>query len=386
MSAGPFVSASLRRLVRDRTAMFFVVALPIVVILVIGITVRGFNSFRVGVVLPPSSGPATHELTAALDADPSLDIRTVPDVATGRTELRRGEISGLVVIPSRYDAVATGGGTLRIPVVASAAGSDQQAVVAAVSAVVAHQAARMQAARFTASVTDTPLDVALARATRLQPSNSVVGVRSELVNRSSVLPSGFSYSAPTMLVLFVFINALAGGSAIIQARKLGIYDRAMAAPIHARSIVIGEAGASLSVALLQSVLIVAVGGLIFGVQWGNPLAAIVLVIVWALVGTGAGVLSGTLFRTPEQASAIGPAIGIAFGMLGGCMWPLEIVTPAMRTIGHLVPQAWAVDAWSVLLSRGGDLAAIGKQISILAAFAVVLLAVASARLHSTLTS
>ena len=385
MSAGPFVSASLRRLVRDRTAMFFVVALPIVVILVIGITVRGFNSFRVGVVRPPSSGPATHELTAALDADPSLDIRTVPDIATGRAELRRGEISGLVVIPSRYDAVATGGGSLRIPVVASTAGSDQQAVVAAVSAVVAHQAARIQAARFAASVTDTPIDVALARATRLQPSNSVVGVRSELVNRSSVLPSGFSYSAPTMLVLFVFINALAGGSAIIQARKLGIYDRAMAAPIHARSIVIGEAGASLSVALLQSVLIVAVGGLIFGVQWGNPLAAIVLVIVWALVGTGAGVLSGTLFHTPEQASAIGPAVGIAFGMLGGCMWPLEIVTPVMRTIGHLVPQAWAVDAWSVLLSRGGDLAAIGKQLAILAAFAVVLLAVASARLHSTLT-
>ena len=167
-----------------------------------------------------------------------------------------------------------------------------------------------------------------------------------MVNRSSVLPAGFSYSAPTMLVLFVFINALAGGSAIIQARKLGIYDRAMAAPIHARSdrrrrggrpAVRGAAAVGADRGRGRDSSSACSGA----TRWRRPC----LVIVWALVGTGAGVFSGTLFRTPEQASAIGPAVGIAFGMLGGCMWPLEIVTPVMRTIGHLVPQAWAVDAW-----------------------------------------
>jgi hypothetical protein len=29
-------------------------------------------------------------------------------------------------------------------------------------------------------------------------------------------------------------------------------------------------------------------------------------------------------------SAIGPVVGIAFGMLGGCMWPLEIVPNTVR--------------------------------------------------------
>ncbi|HEU5470800.1 MAG TPA: hypothetical protein VFV67_09105 [Actinophytocola sp.] len=50
-------------------------------------------------------------------------------------------------------------------------------------------------------------------------------------------------------------------------------------------------------------------------------AAAALITVWALVGTGTGILAGTLSRTPEQAGAI----GIAAGMLGGAMWPLEIV-------------------------------------------------------------
>jgi hypothetical protein len=54
---------------------------------------------------------------------------------------------------------------------------------------------------------------------------------------SDSLPEGFSYSAPTMLVLFVFINAMAGGAAMIQSRTPGIYDRMLAGPVTARAIV-----------------------------------------------------------------------------------------------------------------------------------------------------
>jgi len=123
-------------------------------------------------------------------------------------------------------------------------------------------------------------------------------------------------------------------------------------------------------------------------SWLPPmaLAAAALVIVWVLVGTGAGMLAGTVFRTPEQASAIGPALGIGLGMLGGAMWPLEIVTPVMRAIGHGTPHAWAVDGWIEVLSRGGGLLDIGPQLAVLAGFAAVLLALASIRLRRRLTA
>ncbi|MGH4030404.1 hypothetical protein ACQB60_15850 [Actinomycetota bacterium Odt1-20B] len=50
-------------------------------------------------------------------------------------------------------------------------------------------------------------------------------------------------------------------------------------------------------------------------------------------------LSGALFRTPEQLHAIGPAVGIGLGMLGGCAWPLIIVPRWLRAVGHAVPYA-----------------------------------------------
>jgi len=200
----------------------------------------------------------------------------------------------------------------------------------------------------------------------------------------SVLPQGFSYSAPTELVLFVFLSALGAGAAMIETRKLGMYERMSAAPVRARTIIAGEAITYFTIALAQSILIVLVGLVCFGVSWGNPLAAAALIAVFAAVGAGAGMVAGTLFRTPEQASAIAPTVGIGLAMLGGCMWPLSIVSSTMRAIGHATPQAWAVDAWTSLLSRHGTLISIGPQLGVLSAFACAFLVVAVVRLRRVL--
>jgi linearmycin/streptolysin S transport system permease protein len=150
--------------------------------------------------------------------------------------------------------------------------------------------------------------------------------------------------------------------------------------------VFGEALCYLALSLGQALLIVVVGTVMFGVSWGNPVAAAALIGMWSLVGTGAGMVSGTIFRTSEQAGAIGPAVGIAFGMLGGCMWPLEIVPESVRLAAHFTPHAWAVDAWVTLLSRGGGLVDIAGYLAILATYAVALLAIASFRLRRSLVT
>jgi ABC-2 type transport system permease protein len=129
---------------------------------------------------------------------------------------------------------------------------------------------------------------------------------------------------------------------------------------------------------------VTIGAVVFGVSWGNPLAALVLVLVWSLVGAGAGMLSGTLYRTPEQATAVGPALGIALAMLGGCMWPLALTTSTMRVVGHFTPQAWAVDAWTALLSRHGTVSSIAGNLGVLTLFAAGFLLLATTRLRRAL--
>ena len=113
-------------------------------------------------------------------------------------------------------------------------------------------------------------------------------------------------------------------------------------------------------------------------------AALLLVTVFALVGTGVGMLLGAVLGNAEQATSIGPPVGIALGMLGGCMWPLAIVPEPMRVVGHLVPQAWAMDAFIALIAKDAGLAGITRQLAVLAAFAAALLVLATWRLRKAL--
>ncbi|MGH9021021.1 MAG: ABC transporter permease [Acidimicrobiales bacterium] len=380
MRAIAIARASIRRVTRDRTSLFFLIVLPVIVIVIVGATARGFTTFKVGVDAVGADAQG-RELVSALEHTSGIDVVSYTSEKSLTLGLARGEVSTGVLIPRDLGAAERSGRTIGVTVFAERVNNTQQAAATAVSSVILRQGALVEAARFTAAHSASSYDVALGAATRLQASVPRVTVRTVSADTTaSTLPQGYAYSAPTELVLFVFLSALAGGGTIIDTRRLGMYERMLAAPLRARTIVLGETLTYFCIALAQSLLIVVVGSVAFGVSWGDPLAAIALVLLWALVGAGAGLLAGTLFRTPEQAGSIGTTAGLALAMLGGCMWPLSIVSTVMREVGHVAPQAWAVDAWTALLARHGTIVTILPQLGVLAGFAAVLLAVSTSRL------
>lgn len=384
MTVLALVGVRWRGVVRDRVGVFFLFVLPILVIALIGFTLRGSSSFRVGLVID-GDGPITADLVRVVRATPEVDVSSIASAGVGRTALRRGELDAVLVLPADLDANVTAGKPTTIAIIAERADTSQLGAYTALANIVAHHANEVTAARFTVEHAGGSLTDRLALVRRTEPSATPVHLRRVSVDAgANPGPTGFNYSAPTMLVLFIFINALSAASAMIWTRDQGLFSRILAAPVRPRTIVAAEALSYLTLAIGQSALITTLGAIAFGVHWGNPLAAALLVVTWALVGTGAGVLAGTTFRTPEQATSIGPSIGLAFGMLGGCMWPLEIVGPVMRTIGHFTPHAWAVDAWTAVVAKGATVSDIAVDLGVLLAFAAGLLIVATIRMRQTI--
>jgi ABC-2 type transport system permease protein len=378
--------SALRRLARDRLALFFLVLLPVVIIAIIGITFGDAASERLPVgIADEGAGPLGDELRAALAASPALDPRAYDDTDALGKAVRRGVVSAGVVLPAGYDQALRAGRAAEVTFVVDQTRPAPAPVRSAVSAVVARQAAQVKAARFAADHAGVGFDTALARARALSALPEQVRVEATTIGgREDALPTGFNYTAPANLVLFVFITSLAGAAGLIEARRLGVTRRMLATPTTASTILFGEALSRFAVALLQGMIIFLVGWLVFGVDWGHPPAALLLVVTFALVGTGVGMLLGSVLRNAEQATSIGPPVGIALGMLGGCMWPLAIVPQPMRVVGHLFPQAWAMDAFIALIAKGEDIAGIARQLAVLAAFAVALLALATWRLRRAL--
>ncbi|MDQ2649318.1 MAG: ABC transporter permease, partial [Actinomycetota bacterium] len=211
----------------------------------------------------------------------------------------------------------------------------------------------------------------------------------EVVDRSDEGEEGdagsFSYITPANLTLFVFINTLVVSTILANDRKQGITRRLLAAPVTAGTITLGLAAAKIAFALVQATILVAIGTFVFRVHWGDPLAATTVVILFALVAAAIGLIVGARARDADQAQSIGVPISVAAGMLGGCMWPLEIVPDAMRMAGHVTPHAWAMDVWRDLVFDEASFGDVVPELTVLAVAAVVLFAVAARSLRRAVT-
>ena len=337
--------ANMKRTVTDRRVAFFALVLPIAIILLVGLLFGGsLRRLPTGVI--DERGDSA--LRQALAKSPALKVKTYHSLSTVRRDVRRGRIMAGIVIPASTTEPVT---------LVSQPGRQETVTV--------------RAALASATGALSAPGAALGPVVR----HSVHGK----LNRKD--PSPYSYTSAGNLLLFTFVNSLAMSVALVYTRQLGITQRMLATPTSSATVVVGELLGRLGVSAGQAIALVAFGAFVFDVNWGDPRGFVPVVALYVLISTGAGVLVGTVATSEEQAISAAIPIGVGLAMLGGCMWPLSIVGPLMRAVGHLTPQAWAMDSFLHLVLAGDSAGSVVPEILVLTGFAAALLTVATWRMR-----
>jgi ABC-2 type transport system permease protein len=88
------------------------------------------------------------------------------------------------------------------------------------------------------------------------------------------------------------------------------------------------------------------GKFLFGVDWGMNVGLVIGIgILYIFVMTALSLLVVSIVRTTGQLGAVSPIILTGMGMLGGCMWPLEIISSkALLFLANFTPHKWAIAA------------------------------------------
>lgn len=370
---------------RDRISMFFIFVFPVILILLIGVSFGEDFTPRLGVV-SGGSGDLGAEVVRSLEGGGGLETERFDDRAGLVDAVERGTIEAGAIVPRGYDAGLRAGEHEHVQYVAQPGGLST-ALRATVDSAVADQAELVRAARFASEESEVGFDDAYRRAEAV--SASVPGVSVNLTSAEGgplEEPIGrFDLGAASQLVLFTFINSLGGSVALIQSRHLGVSRRMLSTPLRIGTVLLGEAFGRFLIAMVQGTFIVIAAALLFGVDWGDPLAATSLVVAFALVSTGAAMLFGALLANEQQAGALTP-LSLGLAALGGCMVPLEVFPPLMKQIAFITPHAWAMQGFTELIRRNANLLDVLPQIGVLLAFAVVLLAVASNSLRRSIVT
>ncbi|TVR22852.1 MAG: ABC transporter permease [Ilumatobacter sp.] len=376
----------LARIVRDRTGMAFIVVLPVLVIIVIGSSIGSVSgSARIG-VLDLDRTTASSVLIDDLDTSDHLEVVLVDDLESLTVDVRLDRIRLGVVIPAGHADRLAAGTTSEIELVLDPSRATAAAARNSVAGVVDRHAAVVAATAFAADLTGADPDTVTRAAGEIAADVAPVRVETEDVGTGGIdAGSPFSYPAAANLVLFTFINTLAVGGALVESRRLGVTRRMLAGPVSPSAVIGGYAASRFLVAIGQGLLVIVAGALLFDVEWGSPVAVALLVITFSIVAAAVGVLVGAVARTPEQTQSIGIPVGIAMGMLGGALWPLQFVPDWLRQLGHITPHAWAMDGWVTVVFENGGVRDIAVELAVLTIYGLVVAAFAVAGLRRAVT-
>ena len=374
--------ANLRRLLRNRLDLFFILVLPLIIVLVTGLQFGSGFQARVG-LLAVEGGELADELATSLERD--WEVHRYADAGELAGDVSDGRVAFGLALPDGYTDRLLAGEEVEVEF-RTPPGDLAIARRNVVEAAVAAQAATARAATFAAAETGAAIDETLPIAQAADGALPPIEVEVTTLGES-LFPrelGGFALGAQGQLVLFIFLTSLTGASQLILSRTLGVSRRMLSTSTPMASILLGEALGRFGVALFQGLFIVAATALAFGVAWGDPLGAAALVISFSFVCAGVAMLIGAVSSNAEQASSIGVFAGLGIAALGGSMIPPEIFPPIMERISWFTPHRWALDGFRELIG-GGTFMTILPQLGVLAAAAIVILGLATWRLRAALT-
>jgi ABC-type multidrug transport system permease subunit len=152
----------------------------------------------------------------------------------------------------------------------------------------------------------------------------------------------------TLLVLFT-----SGAVTLTIERNQGLLRRLASAPLSRRSIVFAKFLSRFVLGLIQIAFAMITGALLFQVDWGPHLAAVIpLLTVYAACAAMLGMLLGNMARTEGQVIGFAVIATNVVAAVGGCWWPIEITPAWMQKLALAVPTGWAMDALHKLVSFG----------------------------------
>ncbi|MDJ0710759.1 MAG: ABC transporter permease [Woeseiaceae bacterium] len=195
------------------------------------------------------------------------------------------------------------------------------------------------------------------------------------------IPTGFEQAVPGILVMFTLLVLLTSGATmLVQERTKGLLRRLASAPISRVEVIAGKWQGRMILAAIQVTTALLFGTLLFGMDWGpNLLAVIVVLVAWAGFCASAGLWLGTIARTEAQAGGLGVLAANLLAALGGCWWPIEVTPDWMQTLQKLIPTGWTMDAMHKLISFQADPLTVVPNVLILVVAAGVFGALASRR-------
>lgn len=183
--------------------------------------------------------------------------------------------------------------------------------------------------------------------------------------------NGYAHSFAGMIVQFVLFMGIDVGVGVLLARKLGLWNRLLAAPLSTHSLIIARALSCSLISFLVVCFIFAVAIAFFQVRVLGSLPGFIgIALSFSLMTASFGLLVAAFGKTAEAARRIASFATLIMVMLGGAWMPSFLFPQWLQELTFWIPTRWAVDGFDAMTWRGLGFAQAWPAMLALLAFAL----------------
>ena len=349
-----FFVINFKRLFRDKTALFFTFAFPLIFLLVFGFANKNTGATFHVALLNQSQTTSARQTVGAIKNGKVLKVDTgVATMSQAQQKMKRGQLDATIVLPEDFGAIKNGIPSGQAQVIYTQNGAQAGSAVQSIL--------QAQFARVNASLV----------------ANKTPFVANAVQSNEKSL-SHFDYAFAGVLGFTILGSGIFGPINIFpELKKQGILRRLHTTPLRVwqyfLSIMLGNA----VIGLMSLALMYVVALKLFNLHIaGNILELIVFLVFSLLLILGIGLAIGGWAKNERQAAPLANIVVFPMMFLSGTFFPRFGFPEWLQNLTNFFPLTPVIDGARLITTEGLHLTQIGSQLAIMGVWIVVVYIIA----------
>ena len=349
--------ANIRSFVRDRAALFWTLAFPLIFVVLFGSIFSGGNTSRTIGWVDNDGSVRAAELREAFTEQPNLELAEGAE-ADVLERMRQGEVAAVIVVPAGYGE--------RVEANARAPGPPASVAVYTDPSQSASSGATFQAVQAVLG----QINLALAgRGPAVVPEPRTIQTQDL---------NFISYLVPSILGMALMQLGVFSAIPLVADREKLILKRLNATPLRRWQLVGSNVLMRLLIGIAQAAIIIAVGAGLYGVEMtGSFVLLAALIVLGTLAFVSLGYVIASFASSEDAANGMTSVVQFPLMFLSGTFFPIDQMPDFLKGVARVLPLTYLSDALRQVMVDGTPFAPLWVCFAVLAGFLVLCFGIAA---------
>ncbi|MDR1698974.1 MAG: ABC transporter permease [Prevotellaceae bacterium] len=350
-----FVRKEFLHIFRDRRTLLILFGIPITMLILFGYALTN-EVKNINVAVADYSGdPMTRQIVQQIGASGFFNVtQKLYSPEEYEEVLRSGTAKLIVVFESNFERNFVANGTANIQLIADASEPNTaQLITNYVNAIVQSY---------------------VAEKTGVKHNPYLIDIKTRMLYNEDMKES-YNFVPGLFAVILMLISAMMTSITITREKETGTMEVLLASPLRPTQIIFGKVTPYFVLSMLNAIVILLVGTLLFGVPVkGSLVLLMVEILLYVFVALSLGILISTAVKEQIAAMAFsGFALMMPTMLLSGFIFQVKNMPVVLQVLANVMPPRWFIEINRGIMLKGADLTVLWWQTLFLAGLAAVFL-------------